>query len=238
MRSVGFKHCYTTDTILHQSFISPQYSSIWPIHRTLLGATSPGQSGARSSGTEEVLRIPQSSSITGILPSDCLVSYLGHSLGKCYPSAEMQLVYSTALVDSEQKLAVQIMESPIRFHILSQKVCSHFAVIHLRKAWIHSYLIEVNTSFKLVHAIPFEENVRVGTAPCKYFDVTRCNMLVYLGRRWALPSNVSIALRVSMENSREFMQVSCAFKKIFLSSEIHDITVKIQSICFSLPTTL
>ena len=44
-----------------------------------------------------VLRIPQSFCITGTSPSDCLVSYLGHSFGGgAYPSAEMQLVYSAA----------------------------------------------------------------------------------------------------------------------------------------------
>ena len=43
-----------------------------------------------------VLRIPQSSSITGASPSDCLVSYPGHLLGEIYPSAEMQFLYSTA----------------------------------------------------------------------------------------------------------------------------------------------
>ncbi len=32
-------------------------------------------------------------------PSDCLVSYLGHSLGGSYPSAEVQSVYSTAPAD-------------------------------------------------------------------------------------------------------------------------------------------
>ena len=31
------------------------------------------------------------------LPTDCLVSYTGHSLGESYPSAEMQSVYSVAL---------------------------------------------------------------------------------------------------------------------------------------------
>ena len=41
----------------------------------------PGQSGPGSNGNEGVLRIPQSSSITGTLPSDCLVSYPGHLLG-------------------------------------------------------------------------------------------------------------------------------------------------------------
>ena len=45
----------------------------------LSGATTPGQSGPGSDGNEGVLRIPQRSSIAGTSPSDCLVSYLGHS---------------------------------------------------------------------------------------------------------------------------------------------------------------
>ena len=46
------------------------------------------QSGPGNDGNEGVLRIPQSSSITGASPSDCLVSYLGHSLeGGSYSSA-------------------------------------------------------------------------------------------------------------------------------------------------------
>ena len=73
-----------------------QFSSSRPIDRTLSSTTTPGQSGPRSNGNEEVLQIPQSSSITGASPLDCLVSYLGHSLGESYPSAEMQLVYPTA----------------------------------------------------------------------------------------------------------------------------------------------
>ena len=58
----------------------------------------PGQSGPGSNGNEGVLRIPQGPSITGTSPSDCLVSYPGHSLGRggSYPSAEVQSVYSTA----------------------------------------------------------------------------------------------------------------------------------------------
>ena len=49
---------------------------------TLSGATTSEQCGPWSDGNEEVLRIPQSSSITGTSPSDCLVSYPGHSLGE------------------------------------------------------------------------------------------------------------------------------------------------------------
>ena len=75
------------------------FSSIWLIDRTLSGATTPGQSGPGSDGNEGVLHIPQSSSITEASPSDCLVSYTGHSFGVFYSSAEMQSVYSAAPVD-------------------------------------------------------------------------------------------------------------------------------------------
>ena len=72
-------------------------SYIQPIDSTLSGATTPSQSGPRSDGNEGVLRILQSSGITGTSPSDCFVSYQGHSLsGEFYPSEEMQSVYSTA----------------------------------------------------------------------------------------------------------------------------------------------
>ena len=79
------------------------FSSIQPIDRALSGATTPGQSGPESDGNEGVLRIPQSSSIAGTSPSDCLMSYPGHSLGGgSYPSAEKQSVYSTAPADLVQ----------------------------------------------------------------------------------------------------------------------------------------
>ena len=55
---------------------------IWPIDRTLSDVTTPSQSRLESDGNEGVLYIPQSSSITGALQSDCLVPYLGHVLAK------------------------------------------------------------------------------------------------------------------------------------------------------------
>ena len=72
-----------------------QLSSIWPIDRTLSGATTPGQNG-----NEGLLHIPQNSSITGTSPSDCFVSHARHSWWWWgVPSVEMQSVYSTAPVD-------------------------------------------------------------------------------------------------------------------------------------------
>ena len=71
-------------------------SSIWPIGKTLSGATTLGQIEPGSNGNEEVHYIPQSSSITGVSLSDCLVSYPGHLLKEFYLSTELQLVYFTA----------------------------------------------------------------------------------------------------------------------------------------------
>ena len=85
-------------TVLFQTIqfnLSSLFNSFWPIDSTLSGGTTPGYSGPGSDGNEELLHIPQSSSITGTSPSYCLVSYIGHSLGKSYSSTEMQSVYST-----------------------------------------------------------------------------------------------------------------------------------------------
>ena len=85
-------------TVLFQTLlfsISTQFSSIWPIDRTLLATTTLGQSGPRSDSNEEVLCISQNSIITGASPSECLVSYPEHSFGEFSISAEMQSVYFT-----------------------------------------------------------------------------------------------------------------------------------------------
>ena len=48
---------------------------MWPIDRILTDAFTPGQSGPGSDRNERILRIPQSSSITGASPSDFFVPY-------------------------------------------------------------------------------------------------------------------------------------------------------------------
>ena len=61
------------------------FRSIWPIDGILLIATTLGQGGPGNYGNEEVLRIPQSSSITGTSPSDCSVSYTRTLVGGVLP---------------------------------------------------------------------------------------------------------------------------------------------------------
>ena len=52
-----------------------------PYIGSLSSATTSGQSGPGSDGNKEFLRIPQSPSITGTSPSDCLVSYIRKLVG-------------------------------------------------------------------------------------------------------------------------------------------------------------
>ena len=72
-------------TVLLQAIqfgICTLFSSISPIDWTLSGASTPGQSAVESDCNERILCIPQSSSITVASTADCLVSYLGLSLGE------------------------------------------------------------------------------------------------------------------------------------------------------------
>ena len=101
--SVSYKYTFAythlnVKIVLFQAIqfsMSTQISYISSIDRTLSGATSPGQSRPGSDGNKGVLRIPQSSSVTGTSPSDCLVSYPGDSLRASDPSAEMYRVFNT-----------------------------------------------------------------------------------------------------------------------------------------------
>ena len=68
-------------TVLFQTnnlSISTQFRSVWLEDRTQSGATTPGQSGPGSDGNE-------SSRLTGVSPSECLVSYPGHSIRGVLP---------------------------------------------------------------------------------------------------------------------------------------------------------
>ncbi len=82
---------------------SIRFSSFSSIDRALSGANTPGKSGPGSNGNEGVLRIPQSSSITGTSPFR-LFSIISRTLivgggGRAYPAAEVPSVYSTAPAD-------------------------------------------------------------------------------------------------------------------------------------------
>ena len=125
-------------TVLFQTIqfsISTQFSSIWSIDRALSGSTTPGQSGHGSNGNEGVLCIPQSSSITGASPSDCFVSYLGHSLGEgFYPSAEKQSVYSTAPADGTVYFqgSIEFFFLIVCSFYLSTIICLHIGIYQVQ----------------------------------------------------------------------------------------------------------
>ena len=85
VKNVSISSYLDSQTVLFQAIqfsIRTQFCSIWPIDRTLSGATTTGQSTPGSDHIEGLLLIPQSSSITGTSPPDCLVSLTGHSLGE------------------------------------------------------------------------------------------------------------------------------------------------------------
>ena len=73
-----FKWMKTVNAKQRSILFNPKIGPLW-------GATTPGRSGPGRNGNKGLLRIPQSSSIDGTSPSDCLVSYLGHSLGGFLP---------------------------------------------------------------------------------------------------------------------------------------------------------
>ena len=75
------------------------YSSTWPKDRTLSDAATPVQCESGSNGTEEILCIPQSSTINGASLSDCFMSHTEHWFGGGYSTTDMQSGNSTASAD-------------------------------------------------------------------------------------------------------------------------------------------
>ena len=73
--------------------------------------------GPGSDGNKGVLRIPQSSSNTETLLSDCLVSY-PDICWMSYPAAEMQPVYSATPADSEFKVDSLTFNKLTLYHTL------------------------------------------------------------------------------------------------------------------------
>ena len=81
--SLAWVRSLNIKTVLFQVIqvsISPHFCYISPIDRALSGASTPDPSEPSSDSNDWVLRIPQSSSITGTSPTDCFISYFGHLL--------------------------------------------------------------------------------------------------------------------------------------------------------------
>ena len=112
-----------------------QFSSNYPppLDRALSGATTADQSGPGGDGNEGVLHIPQSFRITGISPSDYLVSYTGHTF--TYPFAEVQSVYSTVILTLHRiennsgrpfLFIIEVLDNLCeRFKLTTQNICLH-----------------------------------------------------------------------------------------------------------------
>ena len=87
-------------------------SSIWPIERILLSATTPDWSELGSDGNKVVLCILQNSSITGTSRSNCFLSYPGHSLGSLTPQQRcswfIQLLQLTKRIILCKKIYLQL----------------------------------------------------------------------------------------------------------------------------------
>ena len=134
-----------------QFSISTQFSSIWPIERTLSGATTPGPNGPGSDGNEGVLHIPQSSSITGASLSVCLVSYPGHSLEGSYPFAEKQWVYSTVPANRAIHI-LGALKSDTHTHIHTH-THTHTCIYMYIYMYIYIYVCSVFESFKFSYQL-------------------------------------------------------------------------------------
>ena len=129
--------CFQLLLFNHNNSIKQSFVYTWLKDQTLLfqtilfsvstylkcqtGSTYPRQSGPASNGNERILCISQSSSITEVSPSDCLVSYPGHS---SHPFAEIQSVYSTAPVDWASFYCGKYQTWPIKWNVISSRLRS------------------------------------------------------------------------------------------------------------------
>ncbi len=87
-----------------------------------------------SDGNEGVLRIPQSSSIAGTSPSDCLVSYPGHTLGVVLPLCKgaVGVFYSPSRLGNTQlnvkRVLFQIIQLIKRFYFKLFSLLKQFSL--------------------------------------------------------------------------------------------------------------
>ena len=107
---------------------------------TLSHVTTPGQSGSGRDGNEEVLCIPQSTSITGASQSD-LASYPGHSC--FYSSTEKQSVYSTA--PANRANVDYVWFTLVWWHIKSYPSAEMLSVN--AKSFLYIYMVHSISSF-------------------------------------------------------------------------------------------
>ena len=155
----------------HLFSLSLNACSIWPIDRTLLGATTPGQSGPGSDGNEGVLHIPQSSSITGASSSDCLMSYLRHliregltPLQRCNVSYNRsQLGYHRSDFHVVVKLSITIHALSVYVLVLSMALSrsTPYGLSNTDISFICKYLMKNLTEINTVRVNPIAQIVSI-----------------------------------------------------------------------------
>ena len=137
--------------------------SIWPQNRTLLGATTSGQSGPGSNDNEGILYIPQISK-TRSSPSDGLMSYEEHSFGG--GSAVLLLCWDT----------VSVFYSPSQLGCYSLvSDCS----MSISRKYFNSFImsvcfISVNNKYSI----------------CQYVEIIFIASLMTMSSKYSLPVNV------------------------------------------------
>ena len=133
-----------------QFSLNTQFRSIWPIDRTLSGATTTGQSGPGSDRIEGVHRISQSSSITGASPSDCLVSYPDSRCGRLTPLLRCSRCIRLGDRSFNYKLIIIIIiiiiiiRESIRRMFFKMKICfSEFFFLKYKLCMVWNWFIEI-----------------------------------------------------------------------------------------------
>ena len=135
-----------------------------------------------------MIRIPQSSNITGTSPSDCLVPYSGHPLGGGYPPAEVQSVYSIAPADwaivkqSLTGLNPEFSFSYTSFHAKVKEPSLPYYFTHswMENSWIHFFprvllLCEMQTASSMIwtqvsNSVFYDSNLYTMTASAGVCD--------------------------------------------------------------------
>ena len=147
-------------------------SSIWPIDRTLSGATNPDQSGPGSDGNKGVIHIPQNSIITEASPSDCLVSYPEHSLGRGVLPLCSDAV---GVFYNPSRLSQDLRKITIKGNIL-------FAWIEINSSWQQSEVFRHNLHIKYIW-----RGVKMFAFFCFFCGISI--LLGYLTPKLSLPKN-------------------------------------------------
>ena len=151
-RLFNAKSSLNTQAVLFRTIqfsISTQFISIWPIDRTLSGSTTSDHSGPGSDGNKGLFHILQSSTIK------LFIVISGHSLGKFYPSPEMQSVYSADQADLTNvcvcsipyKYAYNLFSNKIMLVFFSTKDIRfyHFKCSIMQSKWISLRIIYYET---------------------------------------------------------------------------------------------